>query len=55
MENHAPKIAQEYLRDKLFVNNLGYTVTLGIPELRKKFQNYIMIGIILILIRKELL
>ena len=34
----APKIAQEYLRDKLFVNNLGYTVTLGIPELRKKIS-----------------
>ena len=32
----APKLAQEYLKKELSVNTLGYTVTLGIPELRKK-------------------
>ncbi len=34
----APKIAQEYLKDQLSINNLGYTVTLGLPELRKKIS-----------------
>ena len=32
----APELAQEHLKKELSVNTLGYTVTLGIPELRKK-------------------
>ena len=34
----APKIAKEYLSKKIHSNNLGYTVSLGLPELRKKIS-----------------
>ena len=34
----APKIAKEYLSKQIHSNNLGYTVSLGLPELRKKIS-----------------
>ena len=34
----APNIAKDYLKNELYINNLGYTVTLGLPELRKKIS-----------------
>ena len=34
----APKLAKEYLSKELNSNNLGYTVSLGLPELRKKIS-----------------
>tara|TARA_Y100001970_G_C14151681_1_gene813068 strand:+ start:111 stop:1250 length:1140 start_codon:yes stop_codon:yes gene_type:complete len=34
----APKIAKEYLSKEIHSNNLGYTVSLGLPELRKKIS-----------------
>tara|TARA_B100001250_G_scaffold411634_1_gene440759 strand:- start:2502 stop:3656 length:1155 start_codon:yes stop_codon:yes gene_type:complete len=34
----APLIAREYLKKEIYNNNLGYTVTLGLPELRKKIS-----------------
>ena len=34
----APKIAKDYLTKEITNNNLGYTVTLGLPELRKRIS-----------------
>ena len=34
----APKLARENLKKEINNNNLGYTVTLGLPELRKKIS-----------------
>ena len=34
----APKIAREQLKKEIYNNNLGYTVTLGLPELRQKIS-----------------
>tara|TARA_Y100000590_G_scaffold211809_1_gene240039 strand:+ start:138 stop:1292 length:1155 start_codon:yes stop_codon:yes gene_type:complete len=34
----APKIAKDYLTKEITNNNLGYTVTLGLPELRQRIS-----------------
>tara|TARA_Y100000590_G_scaffold197633_1_gene224491 strand:+ start:738 stop:1877 length:1140 start_codon:yes stop_codon:yes gene_type:complete len=34
----APKIAKDYIKNEIYTNNLGYTVSLGLPELRKKIS-----------------
>ena len=35
----APKLAKNFLRKELITNSLGYTVSLGLPELRKKISD----------------
>ena len=34
----APKVANEYITKELKNNNLGYTVTLGLPQLRSRIS-----------------
>ena len=35
----APKIARDFITNEINKNNLGYTVSLGLPDLRKKISN----------------
>ena len=35
----APKIARDFITNEIDKNNLGYTVSLGLPDLRKKISN----------------
>ncbi len=35
----APKIARDFITKEINKNNLGYTVSLGLPDLRKKISN----------------
>ena len=34
----APKVASQYISEELKTNNLGYTVTLGLPQLRSRIS-----------------
>ena len=40
----APKAAKEFLKASLESNPMGYTVALGLPDLRKKLLNFMVIG-----------
>ena len=40
----APKAAKDFFKASLENNPMGYTVALGLPDLRKKLLNFTVIG-----------
>ena len=40
----APEAAKDFLKKAMGDNPMGYTVALGLPDLRKKLLNYMAIG-----------
>ena len=40
----APEAAKNFLKKAMEDNPMGYTVALGLPDLRKKLLNYMAIG-----------